>query len=121
VLTTDPTQNGFTFDTLNAPFSVSAGQTFTIGEVMAGDPIGYFCAGGCGNGPMTVAPQITVNGAVYSGSGPILSLPTNGWSHIDWGPDFQLSAVPEPSFLLMLGAGLASVMGMVGAARRKLI
>ncbi len=69
-----------------------------------------------GSGGTELAPQLIVYNVSYTFAGPITSLQFNDWPATIGIDNLKLS-VPEPSSLMLLGAGM---LGLLGAARRKL-
>ena len=90
-----------------------AAGTYTVSAYVGDNPWAYGAA-------PTTASQITFlnNDYAYAGS-PAFPTNTGGSGPAYYGPNLMFT-VPEPSFLLMLFAGLASVILMIGASRRKL-
>jgi hypothetical protein len=104
VTTADPVVSGFYMQSI-APYALAPGTYTEVSTADINDHGFSFTV------PPATYPGITFNAGCQGVGGPCYNV---GY----YGPNFS---VPEPSLLLMLGTGLAGVMGMVGAARRKLI
>jgi hypothetical protein len=97
-----------------AAVTLSAGTQYYIeGDNWSNDLYGF------GKGAVTFAPEITWNGFGDSNSNSIFDTVTNlGGFPGNLGPNFQFaSTVPEPGSIVLLGTGLAT---LVGAIRRRM-
>ncbi|OJW22004.1 MAG: hypothetical protein BGO49_14565 [Planctomycetales bacterium 71-10] len=100
-----------------APFVLSAG-TYTIGGAIgaaASDPVAYNVSGLASASPITIptgAGRYTEAGAYTSLSFPDLVYPPQAPYDGYFGPNFQFTAVPEPSGLALLALGAAGGLGL---------
>jgi len=120
--TTDPLVGQFRTAGIN-PLVLAAGMGYTIGgyttATAAGQDPFYF------NAPYTTDPSVAYTGAVYSNFTPSFGRPTQSSSAVSgfFGPSFSVtpnvpnvSAVPEPATVALVGGGML-VLGL-GARRR---
>ena len=93
VTTSDPMAGGFYYDSI-APLALTAGVQYAVVGLWLSPPNGSNANGGVG-----AASEITFNGYKYNGNN-YLSLPDTGYVPAIFGPNFQFSAVPEPTTMV---------------------
>ena len=104
VTNTDGLYGMFRFHNLDAAISLSAGSTYYLAAAMGADQFVYDPTA------FSVNSQVNFGGFAYSASAPLVFPGTpesNGDSY--FGPNFETSPVPEPSTLLLVGAGLGGI------------
>jgi hypothetical protein len=105
-----PLVAGFRYASIS-PTVLAAGHSFVIG-VFYSDIDGVFRP----TGFPTVDPRISLGlGRSIFGD----SFPTTASSQVDFGPNFQVAPIPEPTTLLLFGTGLVGVGAGTRRRRRK--
>ena len=104
-----------------APVVLSIGNYTIAGTIgaQASDPVAYNVAGLSSAAQITIpsgASRYTESGSYTSLTYPTLAFPSSNPYNVYFGPNFQVSPVPEPSTVVFMGVG---ALGLLAAQRRR--